>query len=124
MENCVMKPTILIVDDEDSIRELLRETLARDYNVIEASEGAEGLSKLIEGKQKIDLIITDLRMPGLDGIEFIESFPEDIPFIIISGFLHLMKFREPLKEFHPAAVFEKPFRIPALLQAVQRALEQ
>ena len=119
-----MKPTILVVDDEETIRDLWREALARDYSVVEASGGAEGLSELMEGKQKIDLIITDLRMPGVDGIEFIESFPEGIPFIIISGFLHLLKFREPLKGFHPAAVFEKPFRIPALLQAVQRALEQ
>ena len=118
-----MKPTILIVDDDENVRELLREVLSKDYSVVEASGGYEGLDEIVKG-QKIDLIITDLEMPGIDGIAFIEKFPEGIPYIIISGFLHLLKFREPLKGLHPAAVIEKPFRISALLQAVQHALGQ
>ena len=117
-----MKPTILIVDDDEKIRDFLTEALGEEYSIVPAGEGHEGLSEVMVGDQNIDLVITDLKMPGLNGIEFAKSLPEGIPFIVMSGFLHLLKFREALKELHPAAVFEKPFRMHALREAVRRAL--
>ena len=117
-----MKSTILVVGDDEAIRKLLREGLGEDYNIIETDEGYGGLSEIVIGEQKIDLIITDLQMHGCDGIEFLRNLPEGIPFIIVSGFLHLLKFQEALKGLHPAAVFEKPFRIHALREAIQNAL--
>ena len=122
MENGRKKPTILVVDDDEGIRMLLQEAQMNDYNIVLAGEGFEGLSEVMVGERNIDLIITDLQMPWLDGIEFINSLPEGIPFIIISGFLNLLKFREALKGLHPVAVFEKPFRIHALRQAINQAL--
>ena len=120
----MMKPTILIVDDDEAVRNLLTEALAQEYDIVLAGDGFQGLSEIMMGEQSVDLVITDLKMPGLNGIEFAKSLPEGIPFIVMSGFLHLLKFREALKELHPAAVFEKPFRMHALREAVRRALER
>ena len=119
-----MKPTILVVDDDEMVRKLLQDALAEAYTIVTAEEGFHGLSEVMVGEQKIDLIITDLEMPGIDGVEFIKDLPEGIPFIILSGFLNLLKFREALKELHPVAVFEKPFRVHALRQAIHRVLGQ
>ena len=117
-----MKPTILVVDDDEDVRKMLQEALAEEYDLVMAGEGFQGLSEVMVGEQKIDLVITDLKMPGLNGIEFVKNLPEGIPFIIISGFLHLLKFREPLKGLHPVAVLEKPFRMHALRDAIHQAL--
>ena len=119
----MMKPTILVVDDDEGVRKLLRDALVEDYRIVEALEGYDGLSEVMIGTQKIDLIITDLKMPGLGGVKFIENIPEDIPVIIVSAFLHLPEFQGALGHLHPAAVFEKPFHINALHEAVGRALE-
>lgn len=67
-----MEKTILIVDDSESIREVVKATLENaNYNVIVAVDGLDALGKL-DGKQ-IDLIITDLNMPNKDGIELIRD---------------------------------------------------
>ena len=63
---------ILTVDDSASIRQMVGFTLTRaGYGITEASDGKDGLEKC--GKQKYDLIITDLNMPRMDGIEMITS---------------------------------------------------
>ena len=92
-----MKPTILVVDDDKDVRYLLKTTLSDEYNVVEA------------GDEKIDLIVTDLKMPGSDRIELIQNLPSDIPFIVIFAYLHLPEFSTALDRLEPAAVFRKPF---------------
>ncbi len=68
-----MEKQVLIVDDSESIREVLIFTLENaGYKVLTAINGQEAL-KLLDGKTKIDLIITDLHMPVMDGIELIKS---------------------------------------------------
>ncbi|HTR38595.1 MAG TPA: response regulator [Bryobacteraceae bacterium] len=65
--------TILIVDDEPAFRELLREVLeAAGYRVMEAAQGNQALA--IQQRQRIDILITDLAMPDMDGIELIRAF--------------------------------------------------
>ena len=59
----MMKPTILIVDDDEKIRDFLTEALGEEYSIVPAGEGHEGLSEVMVGDQNIDLVITDL---GLD----------------------------------------------------------
>ncbi|MEO6327445.1 MAG: sigma-54 dependent transcriptional regulator [Ginsengibacter sp.] len=82
-----MAATILIIDDERSIRKTLTEILAYEgYNIDEAADGEEGLKKF-KGKN-YDLVLCDIKMPKLDGIEFLEKAKEinaDVPIIIISG---------------------------------------
>lgn len=117
-----MKPTILVVDNEEGIRKMLQAALAREYNLITAGDGFHGLSEVMVGEQRIDLVIADLKMPGLDGIEFIEELPEPIPFIVISGYLQLPEFRQRLERLHPVAVFKKPFHLAKLRKVIQQAL--
>jgi len=78
---------ILIVDDEESIRETLREILEYEsYEVEEAADGKEAL-KMIK-KFNYDVVLCDIKMPGLDGLELLEQSKEtvpDLPFIMISG---------------------------------------
>ncbi len=80
-------PSILIIDDERAIRKTLTEILGFEgYKIDEASDGEEGLRKFKE--KNYDLVLCDIKMPKLDGIEFLEKAKEingEVPIIIISG---------------------------------------
>lgn len=80
-------PSILIIDDEKAIRKTLTEILGFEgYKIDEAADGEEGLKKFRE--KNYDLVLCDIKMPKLDGIEFLEKAKEinyEIPIIIISG---------------------------------------
>lgn len=80
-------PSILIIDDEKSIRKTLTEILSYEgYKIEEAADGEEGLKKFRSGS--FDIVLCDIKMPKLDGIEFLERAREindEIPIIIISG---------------------------------------
>jgi DNA-binding NtrC family response regulator len=80
-------PNILIIDDEKAIRKTLSEILSFEgYHIDEASDGEEGLKRF--GEKTFDLVLCDIKMPKLDGIEFLEKAREinaDIPIIMISG---------------------------------------
>lgn len=68
----MMSKTILTVDDSKSIREAVRFALEPlGYEIVEAEDGLDGIAQL--EKEKVDLVITDLNMPNLDGLEFIEA---------------------------------------------------
>src|SRR6195952_2927746 len=79
--------TILIIDDEKAIRKTLSEILSYEgYKMEEAADGEEGLKKVKE--KEYDVILCDIKMPKIDGIEFLEKTKEtnpDIPIIMISG---------------------------------------
>jgi two-component system cell cycle sensor histidine kinase/response regulator CckA len=67
--------TILLVDDDPGVRELLRAMLlAYGYNVIEAASGREALRLSQEHRERIDLLLTDVMMPGMDGPELAAAF--------------------------------------------------
>jgi len=78
---------IIVIDDQEAIRRLIRRTLeSRGYSVFEASDGADGLRLLAQ--QAADLVITDIFMPGLDGIETLRQIRKEFPqvkVIVISG---------------------------------------
>src|SRR6478609_6264671 len=80
-------PAILIIDDEKSIRKTLTEILSYEgYKIDEASDGEEGLKRFSE--KAYDIVLCDIKMPKLDGIEFLEKAKEingDVPVIMISG---------------------------------------
>jgi len=79
--------TILIIDDEKAIRKTLTEILSYEgYKIDEASDGEEGLKRFSE--KAYDIVLCDIKMPKLDGIEFLEKAKEingDVPVIMISG---------------------------------------
>ena len=118
-----MKPSVLVVDDNSEIRDVLRDSLAGDYDIREASDGHYGLAEVMVG-EGVDLVITDLKMPEVDGIELISNLPPGIPYIVISGFLQRPEFRVKLDRLAPAAVFQKPFEMASLRDAIQRTLAQ
>lgn len=86
------KRRILVVDDEEMIRELLRVNLQRaGFEVEEAADGLEGLEKLQQ--EEIDLVVLDLRMPHMNGFEFLKVVKRDrryrlIPVIVMTGYEH------------------------------------
>ena len=86
----MMKKTILIVDDEEIIREFLFEVLNESYQISVASDGDEAIEKI--QKQEYDLIITDLKMPKVSGEEVVRFARDADPqskVIIISGYSSL-----------------------------------
>ncbi len=68
-----MSKTVLVVDDSKSVRAVIGTTLqVAGYNVLQACDGQEGLD-VLNGDEHVDLIITDLNMPNIDGITFIQE---------------------------------------------------
>jgi len=83
-----MKPSILIVDDEFLIRETLASFLSRDYTVFQASNGREAI-RILRDNKGIELVLSDIKMPEIDGIELlaeIRSDNSDIVVILMTAF--------------------------------------
>jgi excisionase family DNA binding protein len=82
------RPRVLVVDDEPGIRDLLTKTLAlAEYDVDASADGAAALERMRH--ERYDLLIADLRMPGLDGLSVIREarrYKSDLPVIIITGY--------------------------------------
>jgi signal transduction histidine kinase len=124
-ENDVMGgiETVLVVDDEEVIREVVEDVLARNgYSVIQAGDGHQAL-RLLRGQARVDLVITDLGMPGMDGeklIREIEKLPHRPGVIISSGYA-----AHPLleKEGSNWATLRKPYRLTDLLRKVREVLD-
>jgi excisionase family DNA binding protein len=117
------RPRVLVVDDEASIRELLSKTLAlAEYEVDTAPDGRAAIERLRLGSY--DLLIADLKMPGLDGLSLIREakrLKSDIPVIIITGFSTESSAIEAVN-IGVAGYLTKPFRVPQVLAAAARAL--
>ena len=83
-----MNTTILVVDDEQRIRKLLKDFLAKkDYEVIEAKDGEEALEIFEERKDTIDLILLDVMMPKLDGWSVLRQIRQNskVPIIMLTA---------------------------------------
>jgi DNA-binding NtrC family response regulator len=118
---------ILVIDDEQTIRTLLKKMLEREgFDVITASDGKEGMSLFF--KTPVDLVITDLIMPEKEGIEIIgeirKGYPK-IPVIAISGggrnapdsYLNMARI------LGASAILQKPVDKETLVTAVKNALK-
>ena len=111
---------VLIVDDEEDIRRLLREALA-DCDSLEASGGEEALETLQQ--ESPDLVITDIRMPGTDGLTLLakvkERFP-NLPVLGISGMVN----DDDIHEYGFDAFMEKPMDLRELRELVDQTVEK
>ena len=118
-----MQHTILVVDDDINIRLLLRTVLEDSgYTVVDTASGKEAIR--IAHEQSIDLIITDLIMPEIEGIELIRYFRASMPsvkIIAISG-ASFNQYLQMAKALGADAVHSKPFRIEVLLATVARLI--
>jgi excisionase family DNA binding protein len=117
------RPRVLVVDDEASIRDLLVKTLAlAEYQVDEASDGRSALERM--RVVPYDLLITDLKMPGLDGLDVIREakrYKANLPVLIITGYSSEASAIEAVN-LGVAGYLTKPFRVPQVLAAAAKAL--
>jgi len=119
---------ILVVDDDDTIRELLTRVLERDgYEVECAGDGDEALKKYFE--TSVDLVITDLIMPGKEGLETISDFKRSNPKVKVvaisgGGLINPHLYLDLSKRLGADMTFVKPFDIFELRQGVKKLLEQ
>jgi len=116
---------VLVVDDEASIRDLLSKTLAlAEYDVDTAPDGTSALDRM--RAFTYDLLIADLKMPGMDGLTLIRQakrIKADLPVIIITGFSTESSAIEAVN-LGVDGYLTKPFRVPAVLAAAAKALGQ
>lgn len=116
--------TILIIDDEESIRHLLREVLEKaGHKVLEAANGREGLT--VYQQHPADLVIMDLLMPDTDGLETTLQLTReyvDAKVIAITGAQGDRNFLDVANLFGARRTFQKPFDLIKLLQAVEEEL--
>jgi excisionase family DNA binding protein len=117
------RPRVLVVDDEASIRDLLAKTLAlAEYDVDVAADGRSALERM--RMYPYDLLIADLKMPGMDGLTVIREakrYKADLPVIIITGFSTESSAIEAVN-LGVAGYLTKPFRVPQVLAAAAKAL--
>jgi len=115
---------ILIIDDKENIRKLLSTSLSGEsYEIDEAEDGAAGLAKFRE--VIYDLVITDVRMPGVSGLEVLDAVKEinpDTAVIVITAFADMDDAIRALKR-GAADYLRKPFKLEEIRSAVEKALE-
>jgi excisionase family DNA binding protein len=117
------RPRILVVDDEENIRELLLKTLAlAEYEVDVAPDGRSALDRM--RMYPYDLLIADLKMPGMDGLSVIREakrYKTDLPVIVITGFSTESSAIEAIN-LGVSGYLTKPFRVPEVLKQAEKAL--
>ena len=123
-------PRILLAEDDSEMRALLARALRRaGYEVRECANGIELLEHLevfcTEGEiEKIDLVISDIRMPGLTGLEVLEGLREEKgfpPMILITAFGDEETHAEA-ERYGAVAMFDKPFDIDELIEKVREVV--
>jgi CheY-like chemotaxis protein len=112
--------TILVVEDRDDVRQMIVRGLVQEgYRVVEAGDGVQALA-LLDGGLRIDLVITDIAMPNMGGLQLAQHLTLIAPaplFLFISGYD-----QNPAKI--PGVLLPKPFAPDTLLTEVRRLLSQ
>jgi len=118
--------TILLVEDEDAVRSMLRRVLVEaGYAVLEASNGTEALRLAAEQAGPIDLVITDVVMPGMGGgtmVEWLAGVRPDLKVLYISGYMDDAVVRQGVTRAE-VAFLQKPFTMAALTARVRELLD-
>lgn len=116
--------SILVVEDKESMAQMLKDTLESEgYKIISAKDSAEGIRYLKESR--IDLVLTDLKLPGKNGLEILRTSKEEnqlVPVIVMTAFGSVETAVEAMKE----GAFDfitKPFDTDHLLMLIRRALD-
>src|ERR1700752_2164272 len=117
--------TLLVADGDPGLRESLERTLTREgYRVVVASDGHAALERLQGGG--IDLVLTDLKMPGLTGIELLhaaKAIAPDVDVILLTAFGTIEEAVRAMKE-GAYDFLTKPFRREQLIKLIDKALER
>jgi two-component system cell cycle sensor histidine kinase/response regulator CckA len=117
--------TILLVEDEEGLRSLnARGLRSRGYSVIEASNGLEAMEALEEKNGAVDLVVSDVVMPEMDGPTLLKNMRErnpDLKIIFVSGYAE-DAFEKSLPENQQFAFLPKPFTLSQLVAAVKETM--
>ncbi|WP_299870507.1 response regulator [uncultured Hoeflea sp.] len=115
---------ILIAEDEDSLRRFVARALEMDgHQTVQAADGADALDQL--ESESFDLLLSDIRMPVMDGIALAEqtaALAPSMPILLMTGYAEQRERAEPLMRII-VDVVPKPFSLPQIRQAVADALE-
>jgi two-component system cell cycle sensor histidine kinase/response regulator CckA len=121
------KGTLLLVEDEDAVRAFAARALAnRGYTVLEAGDGVKGLEIVQQHAGPIDLVITDVVMPNMDGpalLQEIRNHRPDIRIVFMSGYAE-EAFRKSMQRDEGFTFLPKPFSLKQLASTVKEALSQ
>ena len=105
--------TILYVDDEIPNLQLFELMFNDDFRVVTALSGQEGLEKLQNEQSSVVVVVSDMRMPGMNGVEFVkkakEIFKREVAYFILTGFGRNPEIEKALKEHVIHRLFTKPF---------------
>ena len=120
-------PSVLVVDDEEAIRQLIKDALRQaGYQVNEAKDGTEGLLRYREAPT--DLVIMDILMPDQDGLESILTLRREFPTVKIvaitggSDMIGILNFLDVARMLGARRTLQKPFDMRHLLEVVQTEL--
>ncbi len=116
---------ILLAEDDAATRDMVQRALALDgHQVIVTQDGVEALEKLQAGAGRINLLITDVQMPGLDGVALVEKALAAAPrlrVVLMSGFAGELGRADHLKG-HISRIITKPFTLEQIRAAAKAAL--
>jgi two-component system, cell cycle sensor histidine kinase and response regulator CckA len=116
--------SVLVVDDETAVRRFAVRVLDRDgYDVLEATDGAEALEVVQSQKASIDVVVSDIVMPRLNGVELMQALSvshPDLPVILMSGYATAAL--SELGIATPCSILIKPFPAERLLAEVHRCV--
>jgi two-component system, cell cycle sensor histidine kinase and response regulator CckA len=118
--------TVLVVDDHDETRQTIARMLeAGGFGVLQASSGAEALERLAKDRDEIDLVLSDVTMPGMNGIDLSyhirEQYPT-VPVAIVSG--DVSELERSIIGRSDVPFIKKPFHAESLYSAIRDAMRQ
>lgn len=120
-------PTVLVVDDEEALCNLIRDALARrGYKVLVATSGVEGVRLYREHAAEVQLVILDMVMPGMDGkavFDALQAIDPGVRVLVSSGYMDEGTAASILRR-GVAGFLRKPYTLRQLVDAVQAALGQ
>ena len=118
--------TILFADDEVTVRSYVARILRREgFELLEAEDGADALSQLQSRGTRVDLLLTDIRMPRMDGVQLARTVTEmypGTPVVYISGYPFSLEQQRTQDPLSACAFVAKPFDRKSLLSAIQKCL--
>ncbi len=119
-----MPKKILIIDDEEGIRESLRLILSDDYDLIVTDSGKQGL-ECLENDKNIGLALLDIKMPKINGLDVLKAIKEtrpDVNVIMVTGYKSVDTAAEATK-LGASGYIVKPFKADEILEAVKKDLK-
>jgi len=117
-------PNILVVDDEVNVIESFKQLLKDNYKVLTATNGEEALEKV--EKENLDIVLLDIRMPGMDGIEVlrrIEEMKENVDVIMVTA-VNTMKTAIEAMKLGAYDYITKPFEVDEVVVSIDKVLEK